>query len=408
MADYYPLISRALDGLSDKSPDMRRAVYERARSALVAQLQSLTPPLPAAEITRERLALDEAIDRLEAEYALGEASLDAPSPPAAARDTSPGEYPEAGPPSSRIRSDPVRDPFQERDLDELALEDEPPAARERPRVAIAPRTVADRGRGRAIILGAVLAMVVGLIAVAAWLLRVQPSELQEQPTAEAPRGPERDNSKLSDRVTGERSGERLPGAPPGPAQAPPAVTPPRPDVPVAQRAILYEENQVDPQNPKASPGRALWRLDALTPGQGQSLETVVRASVEVPPAGLTVALSIRRNTDSTLPASHIVELNFTTSDDPSRIVRDVGLLQFKAEEAVRGTPLAGLPVPVKDNVFLIGLSNLPGDMERNRELMLRRNWIDLPIRFASGQRAILSFEKGVSGDQVINDAFRQW
>ena len=407
MADYYPLISRALDGLSDKSSDMRRAVYERARSALVAQLQSLDPPLPAAEITRERLALDEAIDRLEAEYALGEASLDhPPAPAAAARGPSPGEYPEAGPPSSRIRSETVRDPFEERDLDELALEDEAPTVRERPRVAIAPRAVPERGRGRGIILGAVLAVVVGLIAVAAWLLRVQPSELQEQPTVEAPKGPERD-TKLSDRVTGERTGERLPGAQPGPAQPPP-VTPARPDVPVAQRAILYEENQADPQNPKASPGRALWRLDALTPGQGQSLETVVRASVEVPPAGLSVALSIRRNTDSTLPASHIVELNFTTSDDQSRIVRDVGLLQFKAEEAVRGTPLAGLPVPVKDNVFLIGLSNLPGDMERNRELMLRRNWIDLPIRFASGQRAILSFEKGVSGDQVINDAFRQW
>ena len=42
------------------------------------------------------------------------------------------------------------------------------------------------------------------------------------------------------------------------------------------------------------------------------------------------------------------------------------------------------------------------------ELILHRNWIDLPIRFASGQRAILSFEKGVSGDQVINDAFRMW
>ena len=55
MADYYPLISRALDGLSDKSPDMRRAVYERARTALMAQLQSLNPPLPVSEITRERL-----------------------------------------------------------------------------------------------------------------------------------------------------------------------------------------------------------------------------------------------------------------------------------------------------------------------------------------------------------------
>jgi hypothetical protein len=27
---------------------------------------------------------------------------------------------------------------------------------------------------------------------------------------------------------------------------------------------------------------------------------------------------------------------------------------------------------------------------------------------ASGQRAILSFEKGTVGEQVMNDAFRQW
>jgi hypothetical protein len=40
--------------------------------------------------------------------------------------------------------------------------------------------------------------------------------------------------------------------------------------------------------------------------------------------------------------------------------------------------------------------------------MLTRNWIDLPIRFTSGQRGILSFEKGVSGEQVMKDAFRQW
>src|SRR5215204_1232862 len=85
MADYYPLISRAVNGLSDKSPHMRRVVYQRARAALIAQLQSLDPPLATAEITRERLALEEAIDWLEAEYALGEASFEpppAPEPPA--------------------------------------------------------------------------------------------------------------------------------------------------------------------------------------------------------------------------------------------------------------------------------------------------------------------------------------
>ena len=131
--------------------------------------------------------------------------------------------------------------------------------------------------------------------------------------------------------------------------------------------------------------------------------------VEIPNSGMNLNLMLRRNLDATLPASHTVELNFTTlAGDPSRVVRDVGLLQFKNEEAARGTPVAGLPVPVRENFFLIGLSNLSGDVERNVELFVRRNWIDLPIRMASGQRAILSFEKGASGEQVMTDAFRQW
>jgi hypothetical protein len=391
MADYYPLISRALDGLSDKTPDMRRAVYERARGALMAQLQSLDPPLPAAEITRERLALDEAIDRIEAEYALGEASLSAAgAEPHAA---------EPHAPPARMRAEPQGGGFPE---DEYGgtLEDEVPPPRERPRIDTVPRARADAGRGRMMVLAAVIVAVVALIGVAAWLLRVQPAEL-EQAAQDAPKAGN-EASKAPERVN-----DRLPGAGPAPGVPAPA-SPPRADVPVAQRAILYEENAAEPQSPKASAGRAVWRVDALNTGQGQPLEMAVRANVEIPGVGLGLALSLRRNADPALPASHIIELNFASSDDPGRVVRDVGLLQFKGEEAVRGTPLAGLPVPVKDNVFLIGLSNLPGDIERNQDLILRRNWVDLPVRFASGQRAILSFEKGVTGDQVLNDAFRQW
>jgi hypothetical protein len=41
MADYSPLLTRALDGLTDRSPEMRRAVYERARAALTDQLRNL-------------------------------------------------------------------------------------------------------------------------------------------------------------------------------------------------------------------------------------------------------------------------------------------------------------------------------------------------------------------------------
>ena len=40
MADYYPLIARAIAGLDPSAPgESRRALYERARSALIAQLR---------------------------------------------------------------------------------------------------------------------------------------------------------------------------------------------------------------------------------------------------------------------------------------------------------------------------------------------------------------------------------
>src|SRR5690349_15192225 len=69
MADYYPLISRAVAGLDKNTGENRRALYERARTALVAQLRGVQPALEESEITRERLALEEAIRKVEAESA---------------------------------------------------------------------------------------------------------------------------------------------------------------------------------------------------------------------------------------------------------------------------------------------------------------------------------------------------
>ncbi len=70
MADYYPLIARAIAGLDPSAPgESRRALYERARSALIAQLRGVQPPLSESEITRERLALEEAVRKVESEAA---------------------------------------------------------------------------------------------------------------------------------------------------------------------------------------------------------------------------------------------------------------------------------------------------------------------------------------------------
>jgi hypothetical protein len=69
MTDYLPLIARAVEGLERNSGEARRALYERARTALVTQLRSVEPALSETQITKERLALEDAIRKVEADAA---------------------------------------------------------------------------------------------------------------------------------------------------------------------------------------------------------------------------------------------------------------------------------------------------------------------------------------------------
>src|SRR5579863_691805 len=70
MADYYPLIKKAVERLDPYAPrDSRRVLYERARVAQLTQLRSISPSLTKAEISREQLALEEAVRKVEAEAA---------------------------------------------------------------------------------------------------------------------------------------------------------------------------------------------------------------------------------------------------------------------------------------------------------------------------------------------------
>jgi hypothetical protein len=68
MADYYPLISKAVADLDPDAPrESRRTLYERARVALLDQLRTVDPPFSEAQIAREQLALEEAVLRVEGE-----------------------------------------------------------------------------------------------------------------------------------------------------------------------------------------------------------------------------------------------------------------------------------------------------------------------------------------------------
>src|SRR5271167_4695566 len=70
MADYYSLLSKAVGNLPKSSPaSARKAIYDRARSALIRQLRSLNTTLSEADIAREEAALEAAVARLETQFA---------------------------------------------------------------------------------------------------------------------------------------------------------------------------------------------------------------------------------------------------------------------------------------------------------------------------------------------------
>ncbi len=67
MADYYPLLARVVSELAKNTAEARRGIYESVRAGLLNQMRKRDPPLAASEVTLERLALEEAIRKVEAE-----------------------------------------------------------------------------------------------------------------------------------------------------------------------------------------------------------------------------------------------------------------------------------------------------------------------------------------------------
>jgi len=178
--------------------------------------------------------------------------------------------------------------------------------------------------------------------------------------------------------------------------------------PVAQRAVLYDE---DPSNPKGKQyvGSVVWRTEPLKATGNQKADIAVRADIEIPARKFKMTMSFRRNTDSSLPASHTVELTFILPPDfAGGGVGDVPGILMKSNEPARGTPLAGLAVKVTDGFFLVGLSNVDADRQRNIQLLNERSWFDVPMVYTNQRRAIIAIEKGPSGEQAFNDAFAFW
>lgn len=497
MADYYPLVAKAVAGLEKNTGEGRRALYERARSALVAQLRGMSePPLTEAEITRERLALEEAIRKVEAEAARRGRTetpkppdpmrdLDAVLQPTAQRSPAPGaaeraplaprprtpsrsvtdeglkgfrdviaeaeglgeataqgaktarEAFAATPPSGepfervepRLEPEGLRTPLrpsrpieQPKRAEPRALEPVAPAWPPEPAPAPAPAMEPRPGqqrqspmrqpsaddieelpkRSRVGLIAAVLTVlfILGLGAAAYWQRDWVAAlvNVVRGPQKQAPKETGPTPQKIPDRIGQATPDSSTPSA--TPSAAPAAA--------VAQRVVLYEEDPAEPQG-KRYVGSAIWRTETITPGPGAAPDLAVRADLEIPERRITMTFSLRRNTDQALPASHTIEITFNLpADFPFGGIANVPGILMKQAEQTRGAPLAGLAVKVTSGFFLVGLSAVEADMQRNLQLLKERSWFDIPIVYNNGRRAILAIEKGTPGERAFDDVFKAW
>jgi hypothetical protein len=172
---------------------------------------------------------------------------------------------------------------------------------------------------------------------------------------------------------------------------------------IVSHAVLYQEDPVDPHG-KRYFGTVTWHLE---PGAG-SVPASVKGDVEIDKQ-MNATLSLRRNIDSEMPASHIMEVKFNWPDETAHSgVDTLKGVSMKAVESGRGAPLSALTAKVTPKYFMIALSAGDVDMKRNVLLLKGKEWFDIPIVYSGGSRAVLAIEKGADGERAFKDAFTAW
>ncbi|RUW59198.1 hypothetical protein [Mesorhizobium sp. M7A.F.Ca.US.008.03.1.1] len=198
--------------------------------------------------------------------------------------------------------------------------------------------------------------------------------------------------------------------PPAPAATPaaPAAAPTETALPVGQKAIFYEERTSTAQG-SAEPGNIVWSLVQESPGGDLPPEPAIRAEATIPGKDIQLRMTIRRNTDQTLPASHIIEMIFLTPDGfEGGGVDNILRVAMKSSEQDAGSPLIGIPAKIADGFFLVALNDTKADEDANMTLLRGQDWIDVPVVYKTGRRALLTMEKGIPGEKVFDEAIKAW
>lgn len=175
-----------------------------------------------------------------------------------------------------------------------------------------------------------------------------------------------------------------------------------------QQAVLYEEAANAGEQGTAVAGGVEWSMVRESIGGGDP-EPVIRATAEIPERNMTATITVRENQDGALPASHLIEIAFDVPEGfQGGGVKNVPGMIMKQSEDARGEALRGAAARVSSGLFWIALSESETDRQSNLQLLRERDWIDIPILYENGRRAILTLRKGSDGFQSVNAAIQAW
>ena len=163
----------------------------------------------------------------------------------------------------------------------------------------------------------------------------------------------------------------------------------------------------NPQKPVVSLGSTVWSLIPAAPDQPATV--AVKAEADIPDLKMHATMTLRKNTDPTLQATHTIDLKFSFADGaPITGFKDVGLPQMRKEDSTAAEALTSVKVKISDTYFLIALAKGEADTTRNLDLMQTRSWFDFPLLLNDDRIAKVVFQKSPEGQAMLEKAFDAW
>ncbi|QLF71129.1 hypothetical protein FE840_017090 [Peteryoungia desertarenae] len=191
--------------------------------------------------------------------------------------------------------------------------------------------------------------------------------------------------------------------------APSATIPTTPGAaPIAGDKVFLYEERIGQSSPTAIPGGVVWTALREVGADGKP-DPQIQGRINIPERGISALLTIKRNTDSSLPASHIIEVVFSVPPGfEGGAIDNLQRIAMKTTEQDRGDPLVAVAAKVTDDTYLIALNDFEEVVQRNLDLMRNRGWIDIPVTYRNGRRALLTLDKGTDGTRIFNEVIQEW